>query len=188
MLLEAKRLLEKQGALTLWVNMHPLRDLTKENAFLTIALRICDLGLGALHGEAADGATKLLNAVRVSLETALTERVENRPRISALVPKLQQAILRLCMTSKQPLYIFVDDIHYMNINEVPGLLDLLHGISRDNPVWLKIAGIRHQTRWFIPTPPIGLQTGHDASIINLDITLEQTSRAKTFLQGFFKVT
>jgi len=186
LLLEAKRLLEKQGALTLWVNMHPLRDLTKEDAFLTIALRICDLGLGALHGEAANGAAKLLNAVRVSLETTLTESVENRPRISAFVPKLQQAISRLCMTSKQPLYIFLDDIHYMNINEVPGLLDLLHGISRDNPVWLKIAGIRHQTRWFIPTPPIGLQTGHDASIINLDITLEQPSRAKTFLQSILE--
>lgn len=186
LLLEAKRLLEKEGALTLWVNMHPLRDLTKEDAFLTIALCICDLGLGALHGEAANGATKLLNAVRVSLETALADSVENRPRISAFVPKLQQAISRLCVTSKQPLYIFLDDIHYMNINEVPGLLDLLHGISRDNPVWLKIAGIRHQTRWFIPTPPIGLQTGHDASIINLDITLEQPSRAKTFLQSILQ--
>jgi len=62
------------------------------------------------------------------------------------------------------------------------LLDLLHGISRDNPVWLKVAGIRHQTRWFTPDPPVGLQTGHDASIINLDITLEQPSRAKTFLR------
>ena len=74
----------------------------------------------------------------------------------------------------------------MSVAEVPGLLDLLHGVSRDNPVWLKVAGIRHQTRWFTPTPPRGLQTGHDASIINLDVTLEQPARAKTFLQNILR--
>jgi hypothetical protein len=186
LLLEAKRLVEKEGALTLWVNMHPLRDLTKEDAFLTIALRICDLGLGALHGDGGNGATKLLTSVRLSLESALAESAENRPRITTFVPKLQQAMSRLFVATKQPLYIFLDDTHYMSVNEVPGLLDLLHGISRDNPMWLKIAGIRHQTRWFIPSPPTGLQTGHDASIINLDITLEQPSRAKTFLQSILQ--
>jgi hypothetical protein len=186
LLLEAKRTLEKEGALSLWVNMHPLRDLSKDDAFLTIALRICDLGFGALRGAGTESATKLLSAVRASLENALTEGEENRPRVSTFVPKLQQAIARLCVTNNQPLYVFLDDIHYMNVNEVPGLLDLLHGISRDNPMWLKIAGIRHQTRWFIPNPPIGLQTGHDASIINLDITLEQPSRAKTFLQDILQ--
>ncbi len=186
LLLEAKRILEKEGALSLWVNMHPLRDLSKDDAFLTIALRICDLGFGALRGPGTESATKLLSAVRASLEAALAERPENRPKVTKFVPKLQQAISRLCVANNQSLYIFLDDIHYMNVNAVPGLLDLLHGISRDNPVWLKVAGIRHQTRWFSPNPPVGLQTGHDASIINLDITLEQPSRAKTFLQNILQ--
>jgi len=186
LLLEAKRLLEKAGALTLWVNMHPLRDLKKEDAFLTIALRLCDLGLGALRGDASRQAAPLLNAVRTSMELALGEIDQKRSGTSTFVAKLQQAIARLCAASSQPLYIFLDDIHYMKITDVPGLLDLFHGISRDNPVWLKVAGIRHQTRWFTPDPPIGLQTGHDASIINLDITLEQPSRAKTFLESILQ--
>lgn len=182
LLLEAKRRLEKDGVLTLWVNMHPLRDLKKEDAFLTIALRLCDLGLGALHRDPSHGAAKLLNAVRALLEMALAEPSKKRQPISTFVPKLQHAIARLCASTNQPLYIFLDDIHYMNVTEVPGLLDLIHGVSRDNPMWLKVAGIRHQTRWFTPTPPVGLQTGHDASIMNLDVTLEQPARAKTFLQ------
>ncbi|MCI0565070.1 MAG: hypothetical protein MN733_41925, partial [Nitrososphaera sp.] len=49
-------------------------------------------------------------------------------------------------------------------------------------VWLKVAGIQHQTRWFVSNPPTGLQTGHDAAIISLDVTLEQPERAKEFLQ------
>lgn len=183
LLLETKRFVEKEGALTLWVNMHPLRDLPKDDAFLAIALRICDLGFGALTGAGAEGAIKLLTSVRASLEAAQAKSGEERPRVSTFVPRLQQAISRLCVANNQSLYVFLDDIHYMNVSEVPGLLDLLHGISRDNPVWLKIAGIRHQTRWFTPNPPLGLQTGHDASIINLDITLEQPPRARAFLQN-----
>jgi hypothetical protein len=69
---------------------------------------------------------------------------------------------------------------------VPGFLDLLHGITRDNPIWLKVAGIQHQMHWFMPNPPTGLQTGHDAAIINLDITLEQPEMAKGFLQSVLR--
>jgi AAA ATPase domain len=181
LLLEGRKQLEKEGAFTLWANMHPLREFKKEAAFLTIALRLCDLGIGALRGEGS-GVLSLLTTVRAALEEALAEGARKRPRVSIFIPQLQHAIGRLCSVTGRPLYIFLDDIHYMDAAEVPGLLDLLHGITRDNPVWLKVAGIRHQTRWFTPDPPTGLQTGHDASIINLDITLEQPSRAKTFLR------
>jgi AAA ATPase domain len=182
LLLEARKQLEKEGALTLWVNMHPLRDFDKDAAFLTIALRVCDLGMGALHGEGSRAALNALSSVRAALEEALSNAGSRPTRVSTFIPQLQHAISRLCATTGKPLFIFLDDIHYMRSEEVPGLLDLLHGISRDNPLWLKVAGIRHQTRWFTQDPPIGLQTGHDASIINLDITLEQPSRAKAFLR------
>ena len=164
----------------------PLRELSKEAAFLTIGLRLCDLGLSARSSHRSDDAAKLLTVARAELETALSKSDGERLRPAAFVPNLQHAIARLCMISQQPLYIFLDDIHYVKVTEVPGLLDLLHGISRDNPVWLKVAGIRHQTRWFTPNPPVGLQTGHDASIINLDITLEQPSRAKIFLENILR--
>jgi hypothetical protein len=36
---------------------------------------------------------------------------------------------------------------------------------------------------FTDNPPIGLQTGHDAAIINVDITLEQPAKAKEFLSN-----
>jgi hypothetical protein len=67
------------------------------------------------------------------------------------------------------------------VREQPILLDMLHGITRDNATWIKAAGIKHQSRWFTDNPPTGLQTGHDAAIINLDVTLEQPAKAKNFL-------
>jgi hypothetical protein len=68
LLLEARRQLEKEGALTLWVNMQSLRGFNRDDAFLTIALRLCDLGIGALRGENASGAVSSLKTMRTALK------------------------------------------------------------------------------------------------------------------------
>jgi hypothetical protein len=78
-------------------------------------------------------------------------------------------------------FIFLDDFHYVPRAEQPRLLDMLHGCVRDCDAWLKIASIRHQTRWFQSSPPMGLQTGHDADHIDLDVSLQSPTRAKRFL-------
>jgi Cdc6-like AAA superfamily ATPase len=185
LLLEAKRTLEQDGNHVLWINMHSLRGLRVKDVFYTVASRLCDLALGALRDPSAATA-RLLTSTQLAIEQQreLTSYAEKKPAI--LVPKLQQAVARFCMETGQSLFIFLDDVHYLPSPNVPQLLDWLHGITRDNAAWLKVAGIQHQTRWFIPNPPTGLQTGHDAAIINLDITLEHPEKAKRFLQNVLK--
>jgi hypothetical protein len=87
---------------------------------------------------------------------------------------------------QEDLYLFLDDIHYLAMKEQPKFLDMIHSITRDNPIWIKAAGIKHQSRWFTDNPPTGLQTGHDAAIINLDVTLEQPAKAKEFLSDILR--
>lgn len=184
LLLEAKRLLEQRGALALWVNMHPLRSLDAGKAFLTIMLRLLDLAIGAYQGTSAGrrlSSTQLILSARGAIEQRLYDSQLTLADASGLVPLLQQVLSRFSTESNLQTFIFLDDVHYLAVAQVPHLLDLLHGITRDNPVWLKVAGIQHQTRWFIPEPPTGLQTGHDATIINLDVTLEHPERASKFL-------
>jgi hypothetical protein len=48
---------------------------------------------------------------------------------------------------------------------------------------MKIASIRHLTRWFQSSPPLGLETTHDAEHLNLDVTLQEPRRAKDFLES-----
>ncbi|CTP85140.1 AAA family ATPase [Xanthomonas graminis] len=182
LLLEAKRLLEEKGGLVLWVNMHPLRALDAGRAFLTIALRLCDLTMGAHQGgRASPASVQLISSARSVVEERLYSQAGSAEDPSSLVPLVQQAISRFCVETNIQIFLFLDDVHYMEVQQVPMLLDLLHGITRDNPMWLKVAGIQHQTRWFIPNPPTGLQTGHDATIVNLDVTLEHPERASKFL-------
>ena len=187
LLLEAKRLLEDNGALVLWVNMHPFRSLDAGRAFLNIVSRLCDLLIGAYrNGSTTAAGVQLITAVRVKIEEQLFASQLSYEVASSLVPFIQQAISRFSLEANLQTFIFLDDVHYMTLQQVPLLLDLLHGITRDNPVWLKVAGIQHQTRWFIPNPPTGLQTGHDATIINLDVTLEHPERASKFLSDVLR--
>ena len=182
LLLEAKRMLEESGAPVLWVNLHPLRTLDAGRSFLTIVARLCDLLMGAHQGgKGSPSSIQLVAAARIAIENRLFAAGATFEGASNLVPIVQQAVSRFCVETNIQIYIFLDDVHYMQVQQVPLLLDLLHGITRDNPVWLKVAGIQHQTRWFIPNPPTGLQTGHDATIVNLDVTLEHPERASKFL-------
>lgn len=187
LLLEAKRVLEVQGAQVLWVNMQALRSLSAQHAFLTVALRICDLILGMYASRAESSpATESTKLLRATIEQWFQPSHELLGDIALLVPQLQQVCARFCFQSGVSLFVFLDDVHYLKSSDVPKFLDLIHGVTRDNPVWLKVAGIQHQTRWFIPDPPTGLQTGHDATIINLDVTLEQPEKTKEFLEKVLK--
>lgn len=187
LLLETKERLENKGAYVLWVNMHSLRGLNDQEAFLNIASRLCDVAIGAAQSKHSKlRGVSGFESVRASIEKGFDGQSSSIKKSSYLVPILQQALARFCLETGQAIYIFLDDIHYLQTQQVPQFLDLLHGITRDNPVWLKVAGIQHQTRWFNPNPPTGLQTGHDAAIINLDVTLEHPERAKLFLQNVLR--
>jgi hypothetical protein len=149
--------------------------------------RFCDLAAGTIKkNNAASSGIQSITAVRTAIDERLYATKLSYEDASALVPMIQQAFARFSVETNLQTYIFLDDVHYMTLQQVPYLLDLLHGITRDNPVWLKVAGIQHQTRWFIPNPPTGLQTGHDANIINLDVTLEHPERATRFLLDVLK--
>jgi hypothetical protein len=59
---------------------------------------------------------------------------------------------------------------------------MMHGVVRDCNAFLKVAGIKHLSKWFQPNPPVGLQAGQDADTIDLDVTLENPAGAKSFLE------
>lgn len=187
LMLEAKQLVEKRGAATFWVNIQAMRSLSAYDAFLTLATRLCDI-------------PEMIHANRVKQPVSVQRAIEIRRRIGALldagrskrtdvnrlVPELQRFLETLCREIQDDFFLFVDDFHYLAMKEQPLFLDMIHSISRDNAVWIKAAGIKHQSRWFTDNPPTGLQTGHDATIINLDVTLEQPAKAKSFLSNILR--
>lgn len=183
LLLEAQRLVEQRGAYTTWTNVQTIRNLGVYRAFLEVAGGLCDLPRVAL-GDRVKPARSLIMAESIKntiRQQSARESVELES-VKVLVPQLQQLLALLSEETQSPVFVFLDDVHYLPRDEVPIFLDKLHGATRDTRVWLKVAGIKHQMRWFVTNPPVGLQTGHDALTINLDVTLQDPKRAKSFLQ------
>ncbi|MGE3066875.1 MAG: ATP-binding protein [Hyphomicrobiaceae bacterium] len=182
LLLEAKRQIEENDGICMWVNVQILRGLGAPAAFLTIVKRICELPAivhyrkpnlpqsRAVASKIMKWAQQLLQQVSVSADQA-----------GALVPEVQRLATLLTAELQSDLYIFLDDFHYLGIEDQPKFLDLLHGMTRDTASWIKLAGIRNQCRVFQSDPPIGMQIGHDAAVIPLDITLEDPQKARQFL-------
>jgi hypothetical protein len=187
LLLEAKKIVESRGAHAFWINIQTMRSLSAYEAFLSVASRLCDVP-EAIHFNRAKKPLSLERASRIKAQIASlasATRVDGA-LVDRLLPDLQQVFQMLGQETQADIYIFLDDFHYLAMAEQPKLLDLVHSVSRDTPTWIKAAGIRHQSRWFTDNPPVGLQTGHDAAIINLDITLEQPAKAKTFLTSILE--
>ncbi|HVA11890.1 MAG TPA: ATP-binding protein [Stellaceae bacterium] len=182
LMLEAKKVAEKGGALTFWINVQTLRHLNAAKAFLSTMNRLCDLPQ-TVHAQRSrpPASVDRAKALQSNIEKLLEAKSVDMQRIALLIPQIQQMIDLLTTEVQSDLYLFFDDIHYLATDDQPYFLDMLHSITRDTRAWIKVAGIKHQSRWFIDTPPTGLQTTHDAGIIDLDITLEEPKKAKEFL-------
>lgn len=182
LLLEAKRQVASAGGLTLWINVQTLRGLSATAAFLTVVRRIAEIPGTIYQGRnvlpASIGAAQTI----IKWTQELLSRADLTAAIAApIVPEVQRLISMLCAENACDLFIFIDDLHYLAMKEQPLFLDQIHGVTRDASAWIKIAGIRNQCRVFESDPPVGMQVGHDAAMIPLDVTLEDPRKARIFL-------
>lgn len=84
---------------------------------------------------------------------------------------------------KRPTLLVLDDFYHIPLDDQPEVLAYLHQIVKGLDIHLKVCGVRHRLKPFSDgNPPTGLQPGHDAETISLDITLERFVAAKTFLE------
>jgi hypothetical protein len=84
----------------------------------------------------------------------------------------------------KPTLVVLDDFYHVTFEDQPQVLAYLHQIVKNLPIYLKICGVRHRINDFVEGhPPTGLQIGHDAGDVSLDITLEQFSAAQQFLEN-----
>jgi hypothetical protein len=185
LLLETKRVHETRGGKTLWVNLQTLRGLNAQQAFVQVCTKLANLVVDTfLERDSKPPVVKLADEVLGWVSNA--RRLDSRTSIATLTPRVREMNARFCRLIQADIFLYLDDIHYMEWNELPWFLDHVHGAVRDTSVWIKAAGIRHQCKVFTDDPPVGLQLGHDAGEINLDITLEDADKARDFLGNLLR--
>jgi hypothetical protein len=183
LLAEAKSRVEADGDLAVWVNAQTFRHESAIRFFLSICIEICDILQASSRNNRLSARLVSDSTVIIDQCNRLLAKVKpDTSTVRALVPKVQRLIKRMTIEIDGRLLVFIDDLHYISRTEQPSLLDLLHGSVRDCDAWLKIATIQHLTHWFDSTNQLGLQSGHDASHIDLDLSLQDAAQAKEFLE------
>ncbi|MDH6136329.1 hypothetical protein P3T37_005754 [Kitasatospora sp. MAA4] len=182
LLLEAKRIAEREGHATAWVNAHTLRRLNTAAAFLIAA----EIVLGSLvhHAGSSQGEafTKIREAeVRVS--TLRKQESLSDFELGEMIAELNRCLRSILRSGIIRLYLYVDDFYLYPVELQPHFLDCIAGMLRDCDGWIKIASIERLTRPFEPSSRVGLEVPHDASKIDLDVTLEDPFATQEFLES-----
>lgn len=183
LLLEARDRLKADGHLSVWLNVQTLRRESASRVFLYITQHVCEAIQTAFRPE--DQLRQISTEAQSLYEASEKQLCAPDPdetQVARSIPKVQSLLRRFLGDTGLRLYIFLDDFHYLARDDQPSLLDMIHGAVRDCDAWIKVAAIEHLTRWYDPASQLGLQTGHDAADIDLDVTLQDPSRAKAFLE------
>jgi hypothetical protein len=180
-LLEAKRLAERKGDVTIWLNAHTFRSLDAPTAYL----RLADAVFSALlkhSGTSQAEAFSRLKDESDRIRNSLNANSMDHMNVSRMLPGQNAALRSVLREDLLRLNVYIDDFYFFPINEQPNLLDYSFGLLRDCDGWLKIASIERLTRTFEPSSRAGLEIPHDASKIDLDRTLEDPTAAQDFLE------
>lgn len=183
LLAEAKRRVTDSGNLTVWLNAHTHRHESGSRFFLYFVQRICEEVQTHLRAK-RQLPRALVDASKISDETdqlLIAEQPDERA-VARLVQRVHRMLQRFLVSVDCQLYVFLDDFHYLKRDDQPITLDLIHGCVRDCNAWLKVASIQHLTRWYDASKHYGLESGHDAAPIDLDVTLHSPASAKQFLE------
>lgn len=182
LLLEAKRWAETHGHAVAWANAHAVRELDDVAASASIAEVI--LGAVAQHG--GTSSSEVFERVRFLAGEIGKLRRTSHPKRSALthlIPSINTALRSALRAGTVRLYAFIDDFYLLPQQIQPQVLDYLAAMLRDADGWLKVASIERLTRAYEPSTRTGLEVPHDATTIDLDITLQDPRGANDFLES-----
>jgi Cdc6-like AAA superfamily ATPase len=84
---------------------------------------------------------------------------------------------------KVPTLVVLDDFYHIRLADQPEVLAYLHQVVKELDIYLKVCGVKHRLNPYEDgDPPVGMEPGHDADQIALDVTLERFEPAKEFLE------
>lgn len=183
LLVEAKRNLAASKNVCIWMNIQTYRHEPSARVFLWFCEILCNALVASFKDNRKTDKAKVdVVYIQGRVQELLGSRGIRVEDVIQLVPYVNALLRKFGDVTGRTLYVFLDDFHYLKRQDQPQILDMIHGCVRDAHAWLKVAAIKSLCRWYQQSPPMGLQTGQDANLIDLDLTLEQPAKAKEFLE------
>lgn len=139
----------------------------------------------------AEGAIPL-NRIRgrVSRNQAYRSEVEQKYRLleeksralHTSLPTLKKQIREFISTSAniETIFLQVDDFYHLTRQDQPHVIDYIHRLCKDLPLFFKLATLRHASSLYVDRlgQPIGVQQRNDYQPIDIDFTLADLPRTQ----------
>jgi hypothetical protein len=123
-------------------------------------------------------------AEKMKAETERTYRIlDDKIRdLDTKLPKLKAQIREFfnLSTAVKGVFLQIDDFYHLNRVDQPLVMDYIHRLCKDLPLYFKVATLKHATTLFADRDgqPIGAQERHDYQPINIDFTFSDFRRAR----------
>jgi len=125
----------------------------------------------------------ILSSKGRKLHRAYQERFEKAEKLDLLLPRLKEKLREFFENSSKVKYLFIqiDDLYQLKRADQPFVMDYIHRICKDLPIYFKVATLRHASTLFIQSSgqPIGAQERHDYQPIDLDFNFSNFQNTET---------
>ncbi len=130
-------------------------------------------------------AAKAKSGSHFSAETERTFSIyrDKLKELDHWLPELKRSVKELFETSssKRTIFIQIDDLYHLRRSDQAFVVDFIHRLCKDAPLFFKIATLRHASSLYADRhgQPIGAQERHDYQSINIDYTFSEFEKTKT---------
>jgi hypothetical protein len=142
-----------------------------------------EVGGGLGIKDTANFTGKISEKEKAELELTY-KRSDNKIRdLNMWLPQLKQKIRDFfdLSTSVKAVFIQVDDLYHLNRTDQPFVMDYIHRLCKDLPLYFKVATLRHASALYADRngQPTGAQERHDYQPINIDFTFSDFRKTES---------
>lgn len=119
---------------------------------------------------------------RTETEKRYTKHDDKLRELDMLLPELKRQVRDFFKLSSKvsAIFIQIDDFYHLNRTDQPFVMDYIHRLCKDLPLYFKLATLRHASILYADRngQPIGAQERHDYQPINVDFTLAALNKTR----------
>ena len=131
-------------------------------------------GSFSLKGFGLGGESSSGNNNESAVELRYAQRTVKLGKLNNWLPQLKREIREFfeLSTTVKSVFLQVDDYYHLARSDQPDVMDYLHRLCKDLPLYFKVATLRHSSTLYADREgqPIGAQERHDYQPINVDFS------------------
>lgn len=136
----------------------------------------------SVQGAEAKALASLGEKTREETERTFSVLNDKIRDLDMWLPRLKERVREFfdVSSSVKAVFLQIDDLYHLKRSDQPFVVDYIHRLCKDLPLYFKIATLRHASTLYVDLDgqPIGAQERHDYQPINIDYTFSDFARTR----------